>query len=176
MYEVITMPYPLAFLLILSLLLAACGQSDVTPPTEASESESVQLDVCTLLTGSEIETHVGQAPGAAESAMFGLIPTCTWPSADGSEPQILHLSVARRGGMGDYEGFLADQRATWGEDFSPDDYEKFDIGDFAVWQDDAMFFVFTDEHQITMGGSLRDGLPSKEACEALGRLAVTRLP
>ncbi len=158
----------------LTASLAACGSEDASPVAESSSNALAQIDPCTLLTPAEIEMHIGTAPGAPESAMFGAIPTCTWPAADGSESQILHVSVARRA-TADYESFLADQQEAWGEDYSAGEYELVDAGDFAVRQDAAMFFVFTGDYQLNFAGSLRDGLPSSEACKELGQIAVSRL-
>ena len=158
----------------LTASLAACGTEDASPVAESSSNALARIDPCTLLTPEEIVTHIGSAPGAPESAMFGAIPTCTWPAADDSESQILHVSVARRA-TADYESFLAEQQEAWGEDYSAGEYELIDAGDFAVRQDAAMFFVFTGDYQLNFAGSLRDGLPSSEACKELGQIAVSRL-
>ncbi len=159
----------------LAILIAACGSENAPSDTMPSATKAIQVDACALLTHEEIETRIGKVPGTPEAAMFGAIPTCTWPSADGSELQILHVSVARRA-TADYDTFLEEQQAAWGEDYSAGDYELFDVGDFAVRQDDAIFYVFEGGYQLNIAGSLRDGLPPDDACTELGRIAASRLP
>ena len=71
-----------ADILLLSLLLAACGggseSRSETASASAGDADDEDIDACTLLTTEEIQAAAGWAPDTSASKAYGTIRTCAY--------------------------------------------------------------------------------------------------
>jgi hypothetical protein len=152
--------------------MAACSKrSKAANAQQAAADKLKAIDACALLTAEEIE----QAPGEPEAKKVGeVVPTCSWPAADGSSSQIVHILVGRTG-PATYEAFLENMKEQLEEGFSAADYERLDIGDYGVWWKDANVQVHTSDFMIAVtNGELPPA--DRDICIELAKKAMARLP
>jgi hypothetical protein len=75
-----------ADILLLSLLLAACGggseSRSETASASAGDADDEDIDACTLLTTEEIQAAAGWAPDTSASKAYGTTRTCAYHGTD----------------------------------------------------------------------------------------------
>jgi hypothetical protein len=85
-----------ADILLLSLLIAACGGGSESRSETASagEAEDEDIDACTLLTAEEIQAAAGWAPDTSASKAYGTTRTCAYHGKDVMKQSVV-LVLAR---------------------------------------------------------------------------------
>jgi len=156
-------------------VIAGCGSGSETDSAEpeAADSAPSRPDLCALLTASEIEEALGQAPGAAEPGDEDL-GQCTWSSADGSGTSVsLTLDEAS---LDSFDQFVFD----FGEEFGgenppPEEYHPVDgvSGDWAMYvTEEHLVRAFRGDHELHVRA------PGAEEAQVidLAAKAMQRLP
>ena len=181
---------------LLPVLLAAVLVACSTPPPERDTSEraaSAQAgragaggrseagmpDPCALLSTAEIASMTGRPAGAPERTPGRFAATCKWPSADGTDPEMVHVMVSTAG-VASYDDYVARTRHAMGRVFSENELQKVEgLGDFAVWAGDARsgaLQIFSKGRLLQVTAAATGDRPARDVATALARLAMPQMP
>lgn len=136
------------------LVLPACSQPTDQAPAGGAPvpaAGAALLDACPLLAADDIATVFGQPPGAPERITGKFAATCKWPSADGKNPELVHVLVTTGSAVSSFEDYERRGRAAMQGRFANTPIQKVEgLGDFAVWAGDDQSGAL----QVFRGGRL----------------------
>lgn len=165
-------------------MTAACsrpsrGSGDESGPVGTAGGEAARLpDPCALLSAAEIASTVGREAGPPARTPGRFAATCKWASADGTDPEMVHVMVAINE-VASYDDYVARTRHAKGRVFSDDELRKVEgLGNFAVWAGDARsgaLQIFSKGRLLQVTAAGAGNRSAQDVATALARLAMPRL-
>ncbi len=142
-----------ALLLVLLIGATACSRSTPDDGSSATAAEAARdtLDACPLLTPAAIAEMLGESPGPPERTPGKFAATCKWPSADGRNPELVHVLITTGSAVSSFEDYDRRGRAAMKGRFAHTPIQRVEgFGDFAVWAGDEASGAL----QVFEGGTL----------------------
>jgi len=149
------------------------------PEVSAVGAPAEMPDPCALLSAADIASTTGRPAGAPERTPGRFAATCKWPSADGTDPEMVHVMVSTAE-VASYDDYGARTRHAMGRVFSENELQKVEgLGDFAVWAGDARsgaLQIFSKGRLLQITAAATGDRPARDVATALARLAMPRMP
>lgn len=150
----------------------ACGGGDSSTPPREETAAPPSVDLCGLLTPTDIEDAIGTSVGEPTSGTEGK-GQCTWPKADGSGAAV--VLVLDDADFDSFDDFVTDFGVQFGGENPPRDrfHPVEGLGDWAMYQgDDDMVRVFVDDEELDVTAN---GAEEAQIADLAGR-AIARMP
>ena len=163
--------------LTVAALIAGCGgggDGDSMEATEPATEVAAGVDVCALLTASDIEEALGTTAGDPQPGADEGLGNCSWASAEGGDP--VAVLVLEKAVIGSFDEFVADFGEEFGgEDPPRDEYHPVDgvPGDWAMYvAEEHLVRAFRGDRLLEVSA------PSAEEAQVvdLATRAMARLP
>ncbi|MGD8278675.1 MAG: hypothetical protein PVH00_11640 [Gemmatimonadota bacterium] len=167
-------------------LLAACGGADLPRGDDAlQEAMTVanEPEVCSLLSDTDIEDVLGEAPGPPDREQLEDAVMCTWRSTTDVAVSLVALSITRAAEQ-TYEEYLAGSEQLLGYAATPEQARQVEgPGRFNVWvlpdpaaPDRGAFQMFVAGYMIQIVAPAGNGHTALENCQAFARIIDQTLP
>lgn len=172
--------YVILLMMLVSASLSACSDEPATGRSSSPASAAV-TDACALLTAAEIEAATGITAGPAKDVSRSRLAMCNWPTADGSNPAFLTLTIGPSQNYASYDDAMrrwSESAADMGFPFEAGDYQEVDgVGDVGAWMADAgTLQAHTGTRMVQVMLEVAEGRDKLEAASELARQVNARLP